>query len=115
MSRPTGRAPRPASHAETYAVPHASSTVARPARSGGRTCNSDSGTPKTPHPGSSLDQFRRPGSAYWAAHQFHSPRLTLACSRGARRSARVLGWSAGTASILTEHEAPLGDAGPAVG
>ena len=34
MSTPTGRAPRRASHAETYAVPQPSSIVSRPATSG---------------------------------------------------------------------------------
>ena len=48
LSSPTGRAPRRASHAETYPVPHPSSTTSFPARSAGSIPTSASGTSKMP-------------------------------------------------------------------
>src|SRR6266545_3995893 len=59
-SMPTTRAPRRASQADTYAVPHPSSTTSLSARSVGRTPSCDSGTLQTPQAGSSRAQDRSP-------------------------------------------------------
>ena len=58
-STATTVAPRRTSHADTYAVPHPSSTALRPSRRSGRTPTEDSGTLKTPQDGS----FGRPLAA----------------------------------------------------
>ncbi len=51
-STPTGRAPRRASHAQTYALPQPSSTAVAPARSSGRTGSRDWGMHHIPQYGS---------------------------------------------------------------
>ena len=48
LSRPTGRAPRRASQAETYPVPQPSSMLSRPASSAGSTPASASGMFQSP-------------------------------------------------------------------
>ena len=63
LSRPTGRAPRRASQAETYPVPQPSSRLSAPARSGGKIPSCASGTFHTPQPGSVAAQLRWPGPA----------------------------------------------------
>ena len=70
---PTGRAPRRASQAETYAVPQPSSIVSCPATSG-RIRASDSGMPQMPQCGSAC-QSRRPDAAYSLAHRSQTARL----------------------------------------
>ena len=52
LSIPTGRAPRRASHADTYAVPQPSSIVSSPSTVSGRTPSCDSGTSQMPQDGS---------------------------------------------------------------
>lgn len=69
-STATARAPRRASHDETYAVPHPSSTVRRPSRWSGSRPTSDSSIPKMPHLGR-LSQARRPVMRWrpaWPSH-----------------------------------------------
>src|SRR5256714_2573618 len=75
-STPTGRAPRFASHAETYAVPHPSSTTSRPFTSGSApTC--DSGMPHVPQSISACSHFPIAcWSVYSRFERVQSSRLT---------------------------------------
>ena len=77
-STPTGRAPRRASQAETYAVPQPSSTTSRPSTESGSTRASDSGMPQTPQVISSEAHARGASSAYSGAQDVHSSRLRRA-------------------------------------
>ena len=78
--RPT-RAPRRASHDETYAVPQPSSIASWPSRSSGSMPTSASGTPQMPHVGSSLPPRRaRRRRRSCAAHPSHTARLRPTCS-----------------------------------
>ncbi len=77
LSMPTGRAPRRASHAETYAVPQPSSIASLPVRSSGSRWSSASGMSQMPHFSSPRDsrQLRSPFGMYSAAHSSHCARL----------------------------------------
>ena len=67
-STPTGMAPRRASQADTYAVPHPSSTVLVPLTSAGKMPATDSGTWKLPQVGSGSDHCRR-ASRNWSSRR----------------------------------------------
>ena len=75
LSSPTGRAPRRASHADTYPVPQPSSMLSRPSRSAGSTPACASAIPQIPQLGSAAAQLRKPGPAYSSAHRSHAARL----------------------------------------
>src|SRR5688500_5947800 len=78
MSTPTGRAPRRASQAETYAVPQPSSTTSLPSNAG-RTCTSASGPCQMPHVISSAAQAPRARAPVCSALDFvQSSRLRAA-------------------------------------
>src|SRR5579859_2146008 len=68
-STPTTRAPRFASLADRYAVPHPSSTTSRPATLP-RTPTVDSGMPKTPNVMSSRDHARAAAASVYSAFAF---------------------------------------------
>ena len=72
---PTQRAPRRASHDDTYAVPQPSSMASLPSSSSGSTCSSASGTDQTPQAGSSAAQSLSPLSTNSLAHSFHASLL----------------------------------------
>ena len=81
---PTGRAPRRASHADTYAVPHPSSTTSLPSTSGSApTCAS--GMLQIPQLGSLVAHWRAASSWSPAALAFHSARFARACSERSTR------------------------------
>ena len=73
LSSPTGRAPRRASQAQTYAVPQPSSIASSPVTSGSRP-SSDSGTPQMPQSGSPAHE-RRPRSTQFGASSSHETRF----------------------------------------
>ena len=78
-SIPTGRAPRRASHADTYAVPHPSSTTSLPSTSGSAP-TSASGTPQMPQLIVSVAHWRSASATSSTALTFQASRLTRACS-----------------------------------
>ena len=79
-STPTGRAPRRASQAETYAVPQPSSITSRPATSPSEPSD-DSGTPKTPQVISAAAQLSLAfASVYAAFASVQSSRFRFASS-----------------------------------
>src|SRR5919106_2744357 len=79
-STPTGRAPFRANHADTYAVPHPSSTTSKP-RTSPRTPTSLSGTPNAPHVISSRSHASRAAASVYSAFvTVQTSRLRRACS-----------------------------------
>src|SRR5947209_14330182 len=101
---PTGRAPRRASQAETYAVPQPSSMVSSPVRSSGSTFSSVSGTDQMPHDGWAC-QASRPISTYPAAHASHAVRLIRTWSGSSSMSASV-SLACGESRVNVVHARP---------
>jgi hypothetical protein len=80
LSIPTTRAPRLASQAEIYAVPHPSSMASLPLRSSGSKRTSHSGTCQMPHAGASCAQLSSPGETYSRAMTSQCARFLRTCS-----------------------------------
>src|SRR5271166_413553 len=80
LSIPTTRAPRRASHAETYAVPHPSSIASFPIRSSGSMRTSVSGTCHIPQRGVSWAQLASPSIGCFWAYASHFARFLRTCS-----------------------------------